>query len=205
MTDTDEHVARLLTQLAERADGHAPHDRVPLVRRRARRAAVVRASALAGGLAAALALAVAVRTNTLPLLRDDRPEPARPVPPRVASLIVDVRQDDALIDSLPARPPGPHAVIVVHVHGLVPARSVRDVSPSDGEHLLGFKLFTTGLQQSATPEDGRCVPGGPLVPVDDEFPIEVQFAKKGANQVTYETAACPPIGTVRRTITVHAR
>lgn len=203
MTNADEHVARLLTQLAERADGHDPLDRVPLVRRRARRTAVVRTTVLAGGLAAVVALVVAVGSGAVPLLRGHRPEPARPA--TVATLVVDMRQDDGLTDSVPRRVPGPRAVVVVHVHGLVPARAVKDVSPSGREYLLGFKLFTTGLQRSATPEDGPCVPGGSLVPVDDEFPIEVQFAKKGANQVTYETAACPPVGSVRRTITVQAR
>ena len=123
----------------------------------------------------------------------------------MASLVVDVRQDDALTDSLPRRLPGRRAVIVVHVHGLVPARAVKDVSPSGREHLGGLRVITTGVQQSSTGSDAPCITGGPLVPVDDEFPIEVQFGTAGAHQVTYETDACPPIGTVRRTITVHAR
>ena len=205
MTDADEQVARLLTQLAHRADGHGPHDRVPLVRRRARRTAAVRTSALAGALVTVLALAVAIGGDHLPLLRGDRPEPAQPAPPRVPSLLVDLRQDEALTDSLPSRPPGPHAVIVVHVHGLVPARAVKDVSPSGREHLLGLRLITSDGTQSNPGDDAPCVARGPLVPVDDEFPVEIPFAKAGAHEVTYETTACPPIGTVRRTITVQAR
>ncbi len=198
-------MARLLTELAHRADGHGPHDRVPLVRRRARRTAAVRNSALAGALVTVLALAVAIGGDHLPLLRGDRPEPARPAPPRVASLVVDLRQDDALTDSLPRRQPGARAVVVVHVHGLVPARAVKDVSPSGREHLKGLRVVTSAGTQSDLGDDAPCVADGPLVPVDDEFPVEVRFEKAGAHEVTYETTACTPIGTVRRTITVQAR
>jgi hypothetical protein len=206
MTDADEQVARLLTELAHRADGHGPHDRVPLVRRRARRTAAVRASALAGALVTVLALVVALRGDHLPLLRGVRPEPAQPAPPRVASLVVDLRQDDALTDTLPRSQPGTRAVVVVHVHGLVPARAVKDVSPSGREHLLGLRVITRDRTQSSTgDDDAPCVAGGPLVPVDDEFPVEVFFVKAGANELTYETTACSPVGTVRQTITVQAR
>ncbi len=205
MTDADEQVARLLTELAHRADGHGPHDRVPLVRRRARRTAAVRTSALAGALVTVLALVVAVSGDRLPLLRGDRPEPARPAPPRVASLVVDLRQDDALTDTLPRRQPGARAVVVVRVHGLVPARAVKDVSPSGREHLLGFRRITSDGTRSDTGDDIPCVADGPLVSVDDEFPVEVTFRAAGPHEVTYETTACAPIGTVRRTITVQAR
>jgi hypothetical protein len=43
------------------------------------------------------------------------------------------------------------------------------------------------------------------VSVDDEFPVEVTLRAAGPHEVTYETTACAPIGTVRRTITVQAR
>jgi hypothetical protein len=96
-------------------------------------------------------------------------------------------------------------VVVVHVHGLVPARAVKDVSPSGREHLLGLRVITSDGTQSSTGDSAPCVAGGPLVPVDDEFPVEVPFVAAGAHALTYETTACPPIGTVQRTITVQAR
>jgi hypothetical protein len=204
MTDTDEQVARLLAQLAHRADRHGPHDRVPLVRRRARRAAAVRALVLAGGLAALVALVVAVRTDALPLLRGDRPEPA---PGAVAGCV-----------------PGCRVAAGRHAHRHAAAQGARGSrrrrrprararAGSGGE---GCVALRPGAPAGAAPDHQRrdpeqhrgrrCMPGGrPTGTVDDEFPMEVPFKKAGAHAVTYETTACPPIGTVRRTITVRAR
>ncbi len=87
----------------------------------------------------------------------------------------------------------------------MPARAVKDVSPSGREHLLGLRLITGSGTQSNTGGDAPCIADGPLVSVDDEFPMEAHFPAAGPNEVTYETTACAPIGTVRRTITVQAR
>ncbi len=207
MTDTDERVTRLLGELATRADGHAAPDRVGRVRSRARRAAAVRAGVVVGGLAAAVALVGGVRGVTV--LRSDGPEPARPGPVVVVAspgLTINLKQDVALRRSIPDRGEGDAvAVVVVHVHGRVPARQVKEVSPSGREHLEGPRILYGGVIEGQ-PMDGAapCAPAGPLVRVNEEFLHTVRVAKAGAYTVTVEWDACPPVGTVRQTITVQA-
>jgi hypothetical protein len=209
MTDTDERVTRLLGELATRADGHPTPDRVHRVRSRARRAAVVRTAGVVG-LAAAVALVGGVRG--VPLLRGDRSGPTKPASVVVAplGLQVDLRQDFELARSLPRPVPGTtngaHAVVIVHVHGLVPPRQVTDRSPSGREHLFGLRISGGGGSQGSV-DDGHppCAPAGaPAAAVDDQFPVTLTFEKAGTYTVTYETRACPPIGTVRQTLVVRA-
>ena len=205
MTDTDERVTRLLGELANRADGHVAPDRVRRVRSRARRAAAVRAGVVVGGLAAAVALVGGVRG--VPVLRSDGSEAARPGPVVVASpgLQIDLRQEVDLGRTLPRHgQPGALAVVTVHIHGLVPARRVTEVSPSGQEHLFGGRRVN--LRQAPYPPDepAMCAPQGALVRVDVEFLETVHFSKAGTHTFTYEVSACPPIGTVQQTITVQA-
>jgi hypothetical protein len=122
-------------------------------------------------------------------------------------LQVDLRQDVALGKTLPDRGQGGAvAVVMVHVHGLVPARQVAAVSPSGREHLFGLQIVADGAKQQGaglSDHGAPCGKGG-LAPVDDTFPITVRFREPGTYTVTYETTACPPIGTVLQTVTVHA-
>jgi hypothetical protein len=208
MTHTDERVTRLLGELAERADGHVTPDRVSGVRSRARRTAAVRGGVVVAGLATAVAM-VGGAGSVVPLLRGDGSAAARPVPVAAASprLQVDLRQDVALGKALPDRGHGGAvAVVMVHVHGLVPARQAAPASPSGREHLFGLQYFFDGVKEQRGGlgiDSGPCGKGA-LARVDDTFPITVRFRQPGTYTVIYETTACPPIGTVQQSVTVHA-
>ncbi len=201
MTDTDERVTRLLGALATRADEHVAADRMGGVRSRARRAAAVRAGVVVGGVAVAVAL-----VGRAPLLQSERAEPADRVPVVVTSpgLRIDLRQEVALGRSLPRRQPGAIAVFTVRIHGVVPARQVKEVSPSGREHLGGRRIAYGRSYDGTLDGAAPCAPGGPLVRVDDESLATVRFDKAGTYTVTVETSPCPPVGTVRQTITVQA-
>ncbi len=210
MNHIDDGLPRLLDALAERADGHGPHDRVPAVRRRARQARLRRNGLVAG--AALAALAVGVGLDALPFTNRAAPPPTRPptLVVRTEGLTVDLRQDDAMSTILPNRQPGARAVVVVRVHGWVPRRSL-DPSPSGREHLLALRILEDGRDDgelsrgSRLGDDTPCTAGAPLARVDDEYAFEARFPTAGTYTVTYETTACAPVGTVRRTITVVAR
>jgi hypothetical protein len=206
MTHPDERVRDLLTQLAGRADADLVPERVNAVHRRVRRARTVRRAAAAGALTVALAAGVGVRTGDLPWRRAQVPDPARPVPTPTASLAVDVRQDDQATDTVPNRQaPAAQAVLVIRIHGRVPARPVTEVSASGREHLLGLRIAESGGYEGTSAEPADCRPGAPLVEVDDEFSHVLHVDRPGRNLVTVIVTACGPVGTVSRTITVDAR
>jgi hypothetical protein len=59
--------------------------------------------------------------------------------------------------------------------------------------------------QGFTPVEHTCVADAPLVEVDTEFVVQHVYTRPGVYTVTYETAACEPVGSVTRTLELTVR
>ena len=170
------------------------------VRRSARRvavgrmAAVVTAVLVAGAAAAGCGL---VPDGSPVSTASARPGPSAPF------LAVELTLDQAVEAALAPTQDweGILVVVQVSIHGFVP-QLIRDGSQATGQdNLQGLKLsWGDPTNQSFTPGEHTCVADAPLVEVDTEFVVQHVYTLPGSYTVTYETAACEPVGSVTRTL-----
>lgn len=197
-------VDRLLADLAARADLHHPADRVAAVHRRARRAAAVRS----GVAAAVVALLVAAGVTGARGFLDAR-EPAPAGLPAGPFLRAELREDRQLAAALPPSPVGGTRVAVsISVRGRVPrlAAPAGQPAPEGRDNLLRQEI-DWGDQprpawQGSQRDDALECDGGALVAVSDDYVVDHAYQRPGTYTVTFRTAACPPLGEVRRSVTI---
>ena len=58
-------------------------------------------------------------------------------------------------------------------------------------------------RRAASP-GGKCAPDAKLVDVDTSYVMTNYYARAGTYEITYVAAACDPVGTVTKTLTVTA-
>jgi hypothetical protein len=198
---TRDPLDQALATLAARADTHRPGDRVPAVRRRARRAAAVRAGA-AGGAVALVAVAVLLGAGEgTPFAREGTPADPAPRP----YLKVSVTEAPELEARIPPDPRGEHRLVVmVTVEGLVPRREpAPDEEPPEGLFNVHHD-FDWGVYGRRGPRESSytCTAGAPLMPVREEYPVTAIYERPGTYTVTYRFEACDPVAPIERELTV---
>ena len=117
-------------------------------------------------------------------------------------LIVELARDDGVAAAMQAPPEGIRVVVQVSVRGFVP-RVARDGIQAAGQDNLKGLVLTWGDGVSSSWRglgEPTCVAAGPLVEVDMEFVDDHVYGSPGRLHVTFETSACEPVGSVRRTL-----
>ena len=199
-------VHRLLEDLAARADTHHPSDRVAQIHLRARRAAAVRA----GAVAAVVAIVVAVAVTGARGLLDAREPTPSDRSPAGTFLRAELAEDPALAAALPPSPVGGTRVAVsISVRGRVPqlVAPAGQPAPAGRDNLLRQQIDwgdgpAPAWQGSLGDDALTCRDGTPLVPVSDDYVVDHAYQRPGTYTVTFRTAACPPLSEVRRAITI---
>lgn len=192
---TDDDVRSALDLLSRRADGHLAPDRLPAVRRRARRAAQVRTAALA-----AAAVVVVGAAGTLVRGGDLRGSGPAVTPSAVAPhLEVEVtpETDPVVLDAVASGPYGSNGfrlvVLQVRLRGTVPAAR-------DGAAPYGLR-DTTGDGSYSGSDSPDCAPDAQLVTLDKVEAVTVTYAPDetlSSDTVTITVSACSLDPVVRR-------
>jgi hypothetical protein len=210
MNLSPEAFEQVLAELADRADGDQVVDRVPAVRRRARRNAQRRAGVLAASLVVLVVLASGVAGfGGLPSLRGEGAGPA--ATPAGPYLTVQLERDEKTEASVPPYTEGARAVVVnVILRGRVPQAAGYRPGDQITDNLRELNMGIDGrVNEGATAQKGfHCDPDAPLVDIDTSFLMTLNFAPLknyrmlGPHELTFITGACAPVGQVVQKLTV---
>jgi hypothetical protein len=205
MNLSPEALERVLTELADRADGDHVGDRVPAIRDRARRAARRRTGALAAVVTVLIVLATgATGFGGLPLLRGEGPDPAKRPAPIKPFLTISLVRDEKTAAMVKPQMGGKIVVVKVTLRGRVPQVSDFDARGGKAtDNLRGLLMdWGNGGGQGAEPAEGfGCGAGAPLVDVNTSFLMTTEYVRPGPETVTFKTGACDPIGQVEQKLT----
>jgi hypothetical protein len=217
MNLSPEAFEQVLTELADRADGHQVLDRVPAVRGRARRNARRRVGALAAALTVLIVLASGVAGfGGLPLLRGQGLGPTKKPAPTGPYLTVQLVRDQKAEATLTPRFSGGRVVVIqVTLHGRVPQwsgyQAGADVRDNLWELLMNVDNDTSPWTVRPTQKGFHCDPGAPLVNIDTSFPVKLQFLPDaafpmlGPHDLRFTAGACVPVGLVQQKLTIEVK
>jgi hypothetical protein len=212
MNLSPEAFEQVLTELADRADGHQVVDRVPSVRGRARRNARRRAGAMAAALAVVIVLVSGVAGfGGLPILRGGGPGPAHELPPRPYLTVQLVRDEKKEAMTTPRQAGGRVVWVNVILHGRVPRRTGYQTGADVKQNLWELKLTADRGNYTVTVrplQEVQCNADAPLVDIDTSIPMQLEYdpgnyiPMLGSHDLTFTTGACMPVGLIRKTLTV---
>jgi hypothetical protein len=213
MNLSPEALEQVLTELADRADGHHVVDRVPAIRGRARRNARRRAGAMVTAVAVLAVVGSGVaRFGGGPLLHGESPQPATTPAPTGPYLTVQLVRDEKTEATITPQTSGGRVVVVdVILHGRVPQASDYQAGAVSTDNLRELAMTADGRPagSSSLAEPGfHCAPGVPLVDVDTSFLMTLQLAAEpndpvvGPHHLTFTTDGCAPVGEVQQSLDI---
>jgi len=212
MNLSPEAFEQVLTELADRADGHQVVDRVPAVRGRARRNARRRAGALVTALTVLIVLASGMAGfGGLPVLRGQGPA-EKPAPPKPYLSVQLVRDEAKEATTTPRYNGGRVVVVKVILRGRVPRWSGYQAGADVRDNLWEALLYADGgkdiVEVRPTQLKFHCDPAAPLVDIDMSFPLTLNYGPDryipmlGPHDLRFTASACAPAGLAQQKLTV---